>query len=193
MQTETNLTAAQIAKLTAKVTGEKTGRAASKEKAIARFARALEERIGEHRVARDLATILSASGIEVAEGALVATLDYADAEDEASTREELNAPKQDDDAPVNRKPEKAQKPLGKRAAILAAAEAGTLPEPPDFSAKTHARFRAKLAEIVTAADAKDLDALRAFEINPISSSPKAMAKYRDLCVIALEAQASVNS
>ena len=39
------------------------------------------------------------------------------------------------------------------------------------------------------AKAGDLKGLRAFEINPVSSSPKAIARYRDLCVIALEARA----
>ena len=79
------------------------------------------------------------------------------------------------------------RPLGKRAAIEAAARDGKLPEPPDFSAK---RFRNKLASVVELAKAGDLKALRAFEINPVSSSPKAIARYRDLCVIALEAQAA---
>ncbi|MDE2284724.1 MAG: hypothetical protein KGK33_08940 [Hyphomicrobiales bacterium] len=78
--------------------------------------------------------------------------------------------------------------LGKRAAIEAAAREGKLPEPPDFSAETHKRFRNKLASVVDLAKAGNLKALRAFEINPVSSSPKAIARYRDLCVIALEAQ-----
>ena len=80
------------------------------------------------------------------------------------------------------------RPLGKRAAIEAAAREGKLPEPPDFSAETHKRFRNKLASVVEVAKAGDLKGLRAFEINPVSSSPKAIARYRDLCIIALEAQ-----
>ena len=80
--------------------------------------------------------------------------------------------------------------LGKRAAIEAAAREGKLPEPPDFSAETHKRFRNKLASVVELAKAGDLKGLRAFEINPVSSSPKAIARYRDLCVVALEAQAA---
>ena len=89
------------------------------------------------------------------------------------------------------KPETAgTPPLGKRAAIEAAARDGKLPEPPDFSAETHKRFRNKLASVVELAKARDLKGLRAFEINPVSSSPKAIARYRDLCVIALEAQAA---
>jgi hypothetical protein len=83
---------------------------------------------------------------------------------------------------------KPERPLGKRAQIEADARAGTLPPAPDFSAETHKRFRNKLAAVVDLANAADLKGLRAFEINPVSSSPKAIARYRDLCIIALEAQ-----
>jgi len=82
----------------------------------------------------------------------------------------------------------APRPVGKRAAIEAAAREGKLPEPPDFSAETHKRFRNKLASVVELAKSGDINGLRAFEINPVSSSPKAIARYRDLCVIALEAR-----
>jgi hypothetical protein len=80
--------------------------------------------------------------------------------------------------------------LGKRAAVEAAAREGKLPEPPDFSAETHKRFRNKLTTVVELAKAGDLKGLRAFEINPVSSSPKAIAGYRDLSIVALEAQAA---
>ncbi len=79
-------------------------------------------------------------------------------------------------------------PAGKRAAIEAAARKGKLPEPPDFSAPTHTRFRNKLASVVELAKAGDLKGLQAFQINPVSSSPKAIARYRDLCMVALEAR-----
>ena len=81
--------------------------------------------------------------------------------------------------------------IGKRKAILDQAQTGALPSAPDFSKPTHARFRAKLAQIVALAEAGDIAALRAFEINPVSSSPKAMARYRDLCVIAMKARSAV--
>jgi hypothetical protein len=81
--------------------------------------------------------------------------------------------------------------VGKRQAILDQAQTGALPIAPDFSEPTHARFRAKLAKIVALAKACDISALQAFEINPVSSSPKAMARYRDLCVIAITARAQV--
>jgi len=83
---------------------------------------------------------------------------------------------------------KRERPLGKRAQIEADARAGKLPEPPDFSAETHKRFRNKLAAVVALANAGDLNGLRAFQINPVSSSPKAIARYRDLCIMALEAR-----
>jgi hypothetical protein len=91
---------------------------------------------------------------------------------------------------ASREPQPAgkQRPPGKRAAIEAAAREGKLPEPPDFSAETHKRFRNKLASVVELAKSGDINGLRAFEINPVSSSPKAIARYRDLCIIALEAR-----
>lgn len=81
-------------------------------------------------------------------------------------------------------------PTGKRAAVEAAARRGTLPTPPDFSASTHARFRAKLAKLVELAEAGDAEGLKAIAINPVSTSPRAMARYRDLAVLAIEAGAT---
>lgn len=81
-----------------------------------------------------------------------------------------------------------KRPPGKRAQIEADARAGKLPEPPDFSAETHKRFRNKLAAVVALANAGNLEGLRAFQINPVSSSPKAIKRYRDLCIMALEAR-----
>jgi hypothetical protein len=81
-----------------------------------------------------------------------------------------------------------KRPLGRRATIEAAAREGNLPETPDFSAPTHARFRNKLASVVELAKAGNLKGLQAFQINPVSSSPKAIARYRDLCIVALEAR-----
>lgn len=75
---------------------------------------------------------------------------------------------------------------GKRKAIIAQAQAGALPAAPDFSKPTHARFRAKLAKLVALAEAGDVEGLKAIEINPVSTSPKAMARYRDLAIMAIE-------
>jgi hypothetical protein len=85
----------------------------------------------------------------------------------------------------------AAKALGKRAALMASAEAGVMPSAPDFSAKTHTRFRGKLAEVVALVEAGDVDALAAYEYQGfLSSSPKAILKYRDLAVVALESRAA---
>ena len=79
---------------------------------------------------------------------------------------------------------------GKRKAIVEQAQAGALPAAPDFSKPTHARFRAKLARLVALAEAGDVEGLKAVTINPVSTSPKAMARYRDLAVVAIEARKS---
>jgi hypothetical protein len=87
-------------------------------------------------------------------------------------------------------PKTEPKPAGgKRAQIEAAADAGVLPEPPDFTAETHAPYRKKLAALVAMVEARDVAGLTAFEIKPYSSSPKALDRYRNLAVRALRAQA----
>jgi hypothetical protein len=78
--------------------------------------------------------------------------------------------------------------LGKRAQIVADAETGKLPPVPDFSSATHERFRPKLAELVALVKDKDIPGLKKFPINPISTSPKALDRYRNLAVVALTAQ-----
>lgn len=78
----------------------------------------------------------------------------------------------------------------KHKAALAAAQAGHLPAPPDFSADTHKRFRPRLAEAVALAEAGDVAGLEAFSVNPISTSPKAIMRYRELALVALKAQAA---
>ena len=72
--------------------------------------------------------------------------------------------------------------------LEAAAQKGEMPPVPDFSAPTHARFRGKLKTLIALAESGDTAGLQAVKINPISTSPKAMKRYRDLCVIALKAQ-----
>jgi hypothetical protein len=42
--------------------------------------------------------------------------------------------------------------------------------------------------LVALAEAGDVESLKAIEINPVSTSPKAMARYRDLAIIAIEAR-----
>lgn len=84
---------------------------------------------------------------------------------------------------------KGARPMGRRAETIANAAKGILPPAPDFSAETHKRFRGKLAEIVALVEAGDVAALKAFPINPYSSSPKALDRYRNLAVTALETRA----
>jgi hypothetical protein len=93
-------------------------------------------------------------------------------------------------AKAERPASKAAKPLGKRAALIASAQAGKLPSPPDFAAETHARFRGKLAEVITLAKAGDVEGLAAWTPSWfIGSSTKAIMRYRDLALAALEAHA----
>ena len=138
----------------------------------------LAARIGTERAARAFTSIMTAATADQAEARLTLVLDYGNTEPVAGTApaavEELKAP--------------ITPPIGKRQAIRDLAQTGALPSAPDFSKPTHARFRAKLAQIVVLAEAGDIAALQTFEINPVSSSPKAMARYRDLCVIAIAAR-----
>jgi hypothetical protein len=79
---------------------------------------------------------------------------------------------------------------GKFAAIREAAERGELPPVPDFSADLHRRNRGRLAQLVAMAEAGDVAGLEAFPIAPNCTSPKAMDRYRNLCVIALKTRAA---
>ena len=175
------LTAAQIDILAQRLSEDPIEPSASAKKAGDAFARLLAARIGDERAALAFASILTATTFEQAEARLTLVLDYGNTETAA------------DMIPVpTDEPKAATVPvIGKRQARLDQAQTGALPTAPDFSKPTHARFRAKLAQIVALAEVSDIAALQAFEINPVSSSPKAMARYRDLCVIAITARAQV--
>jgi len=102
-------------------------------------------------------------------------------------------PASDDQPPIQiTAPVQATSPTNprpsKRQVMIEQAHAGALPAAPDFSKPTHARFRVKLAKLVALAEAGDIEGLKAIEINPVSTSPKAMARYRDLAIIAIEAR-----
>jgi hypothetical protein len=127
-------------------------------------------------------SIMTAATFEQAEARLTLVLEYGNTEPVGETVPAIEEPK----------PATAQV-IGKRQAIVDQAQSGVLPQAPDFSKPTHARFRTKLAQIVALAEAGDIAALQAFEINPVSSSPKAIARYRDLCVIAITARAQVEA
>jgi hypothetical protein len=96
------------------------------------------------------------------------------------------------------KPAKAKKPTSAHAGERArypwreaeeAAAKGKIMAAPDFSAETHTRFRPHMALIVEAAKAKDLKALRGLKWDGfLSSTPKAMERYRAICIAALSAK-----
>ncbi len=175
------LTAAQIDMLAQRMSETPIEPATSAKKAGDNFARLLAARIGTERAALAFTSILTADTADQAEARLTLVLDYGNPD---PLGEPIPAPVDQPNltiAPV----------IGKRQAVVDLAQSGTLPPAPDFSKPTHARFRAKLAQIVALAEAGDFGGLKAFEINPVSSSPKAMARYRDLCVIAITARAQV--
>ena len=176
-------TAAQIDTLAQRISETPIEPSACAKKASDNFARLLAARIGDGRAALAFTSIMTADTFEQAEARLTLVLDYGNPD---PAGEPITAAEEE--------PKAAPAPaVGKRQAILDQAQTGAPPQPPDFSKPTHARFRAKLAQIVALAEAGDIAGLQAFEINPVSSSPKAMARYRDLCVIAITARALVLS
>lgn len=84
--------------------------------------------------------------------------------------------------------DKAPRANARRDAEYAAAASGDLPTPPDFTAPTHKGYRRHLAEVVALVEAGDVSALRAYPINPASSSRRMLARYRDAAVIALQSR-----
>ena len=173
------LTAAQIDSLAQHLSEAPIAPSASAKKAGDNLARLLAARIGDERAALAFTSIMTAATLDQAEARLTLVLDYGNIEPAGEP------------IPAVAEEPKAATASGKRQAILDQAQTGALPSAPDFSKPTHARFRAKLAQIVVLAEAGDIAALQGFEINPVSSSPKAMARYRDLCVIAITARAQV--
>lgn len=188
----TNLSAVQINRLAQRLSEAPLGRSASVAAAAERFERLLAAKIGADRAPKAIKAILTAPGLETAAGRLAAELDAC----------EPDAPVEPAPPPVAPEPiiepapiadiEPAVAPSAPRrrrdADIEAKARQGELPTRPDFSAPTHARFRAKLAALVELAGSADATGLRAIPINPVSSSPKALARYRDLAVLAIEAR-----
>ena len=187
----TNFSAAQINRLAQRLSQTPLGRSASVANAAERFERLLAARIGAERAPTAIKAILTAPGFETAEGRLVVEIE-ADAPDIPVEP----TPAADPTPAAITRPASASKPTAepnpqrrrRDADLEAKARQGELPPPPDFSAPTHARFRAKLEGLVALAERGDAEALRAVTINPVSSSPKALARYRDLCVAALEAR-----
>lgn len=162
--------------------------------AAERFERLLAAKIGTDRAPKAIKAILTAPGFETAAGRLAAEIDACEPDAPAEPAPPPVAPEQAvEPAPVvELSAEPATAPSAPRrrrdADIEVKARQGELPPPPDFSAPTHARFRAKLAALVELAGKADATGLRAISINPVSSSPKALARYRDLAVLAIEAR-----
>ena len=188
----TNLSAVQINRLAQRLSEPPLGRSASVAAAAERFERLLAARIGADRAPRTIKAILTAPGLETAAGRLAAELDACepDAPAEPAPPRFAPEPAQEPAPIVEAEPAAAPNaPRRRRDADLEAkARQGEVPPSPDFSAPTHARFRAKLAELVELAGKADATGLRAIAINPVSSSPKALARYRDLAVLAIEAR-----
>ena len=175
------LSAAQIDTLAQRLSETTIEPATSAKKAGDTFARLLATSIGAERAALAFTSIMTADTYDQAEARLTLVMDYGNPDPACDA---IVGPADE--------PKAAPAPVvGKRQAIIIQAQTGALPEAPDFSKPTHARFRAKLAQIVALAEAGDIAGLQAFEINPVSSSPKAMARYRELCVIAITARAQV--
>lgn len=177
------LTAVQIDALAQRLSDTPIEPATSAKKAGDSFARLLATRIGTGRAALAFTSIMTAETFDQAEARLTLVLDYGNID---PAGEPITAADEEPRATIT-------PVVGKRQAVLDQAQTGALPTAPDFSKPTHARFRAKLAQIVALAEAGDIAGLQAFEINPVSSSPKAMARYRDLCVIAITARAQVTA
>ncbi len=190
----TNFSAVQINRLAQHLSAAPLGRSASVAAAAERFERLLAAKIGADRAPKAIKTILTAPGFETAEGRLVAEIDACEPDGPAEPAAPPAAPEQAaEPAPVvEQSAEPAPAPSSPRrrrdADVEAKARQGELPPAPDFSAPTHARFRAKLAALVELAGKADATGLRAIPINPVSSSPKALARYRDLAVLAIEAR-----
>jgi hypothetical protein len=190
----TNFSAVQINRLAQRLSEVPLGRSASVAAAAERFERLLAAKIGADRAPKAIKAILTAPGFETAEGRLVAEIDACEPDGPAEPAAPPAAPERAaEPAPVvEQSAEPAPAPSAPRrrrdADVEAKARQGELPPPPDFSAPTHARFRAKLASLVELAGKADATGLRAIAINPVSSSPKALARYRDLAVLAIEAR-----
>jgi hypothetical protein len=95
-------------------------------------------------------------------------------------------------APLKEEMDRIKPPID-LVAMLKEAQRGKFLAAADFSKPTHGRFWAERAKLVTLAEAGDIEGLKAIKINPVSTSPKAMARYRDLAIIAIQAQSALQT
>jgi hypothetical protein len=193
----TNLSASDLTKLTVLIDGQPRGRLAKMAKTVERLTKTFAGALGDPDTATkvlDRAMLCETYG--GAEAILRRALGHPDPAPEAASGRPDQAPAKakatKEKAPrPERKPQASPRARSRLQDLRAEASADNLPAPPDFSAPTHARFRGKLEGLVALAEQGDIEGLREVQINPVSSSPKAMARYRDLCVIAITARASV--
>ena len=190
----TNLSASDLTKLTVLIDGQPRGRLAKMAKTVERLTKTFAGALGDPDAATkvlDRAMLCETYG--GAEAILRRALGHPDPAPEAASGTPDQAPAKakatKEKAPrPERKPQAAPRARSRLQDLRAEAIAGNLPAPPDFSAPTHARFRGKLEGLIALAGQGDIVGLREVTINPVSSSPKALARYRDLCVTALEAR-----
>ena len=182
----TNLSASDLTKLTVLIDGQPRGRLATITKTVERLTKTLAEALGDpDAAAKVLDRALTFETFGGAEAILKAALKGKTADEPVPVEAgQTGAPETAAPALTS----DAQRRRTKATTAMDAAKTGTLPVPPDFSAPTHARFRGKLEGLIALAERGDIEGLRGVPINPVSSSPKALARYRDLCVIALEAR-----
>jgi hypothetical protein len=190
----TNLSASDLTKLTVLIDGQPRGRLATMTKTVERLTKTFTGALGDPDAAKkvlDRAMLCETYG--GAEAILRSALGHPDPAPEAASGAPDQAPAKTkatkEKAPrPERKPQAAARARSRLQDLRAEAIAGNLPAPPDFSAPTHVRFRGKLEGLIALATQGDIEGLREVTINPVSSSPKALARYRDLCVTALEAR-----
>jgi hypothetical protein len=142
------LTAAQIDKLAQRLSDTPIEPSASTKKAGDNLACLVAARIGSNRAALVFTSIMTGETFDQAEARLTLVLDYGNPDPAGEPIPVLV------DQPIPITPV-----VGKRQAILDQAQSGALPQAPDFSKPTHARFRAKLAQIVALAEVGDIAAL----------------------------------
>ena len=204
----TNLSASELTKLTTMIDGQPRGRLASSLKTFDRLKATLAKAIGgEDKAAKVLEQALICETYGGAEAVIKRHLPKA-AEEPTADQPKPSRPKREErthaaiaaiakPSAVGKSEQAlgdiaaALKPARQRASTAAleeAAKLGTIPPAPDFSAPTHARFRGKLAEVIALIAAEDIAGLESIKINPISSSPKALDRYRNLALIALRAR-----
>jgi hypothetical protein len=195
----TNLSASDLTKLTVLIDGQPRGHLATMAKTVERLTKTFAGALGDPDAATkvlDCAMLCETYG--GAEAILRRALGHPDPAPEAATgmpdqaAAKAKAPKETAPLP-GRKPTAVPRARSRLRGLREEASAGNLPAPPDFSAPTHARFRGKLEGLIALAEQGDIEGLRQVTINPVSSSPKALARYRDLCVIVLAARAQVTA